>query len=136
MWGSWDCFCYGILLHLDNPTFGNFPALCVGLAYIPSKSCWFFYLTQIFTWSKQYLCHIDHAIFLWYCFELVAVIMKLWLAAGSTICREVKKILNWHHCPKIGKPFFCHCAKVDKCFLVTGQKLGNLFWVKIELWLD
>ena len=42
IWRSWDCFCYWILLHLDNLTCGNFPGLCVGLACMLSKSCWFY----------------------------------------------------------------------------------------------
>lgn len=122
----------GLLFLLDTVAFGQshvwkFSRIVCRISMCPIQSCWFLYLTQFFIEVIHYLCRLDHSIYLCKCFELFAVIMKLWLAAGSTICREVKKILNWHHCPKIGKPFFCHCAKVDKCFLVTGQKLGNLF---------
>ena len=126
-WRSWDCFCYWILLHLDNPTCGNFPGLCVGLACDPSKSCWFLYLTQFFIEVIHYLCRLDHSIYLCKCFELFAVIMKLWLAAGITICRQVKKnkvgttvqkltTLFLSQCKSL-QTFSCHCPKVEKPFL-------------------
>ena len=130
----------GLLLLLDTVAFGQshvwkFSRIVCRISMCPIQSCWFLYLTQFFIEVIHYLCRLDHSIYLCKCFELFAVIMKLWLAAGITICRQVKKNKVGTTVQKL-TPFFCLNAKVCKRFLVTAQKLRNLSWVKIELRLD
>ena len=122
----------GLLLLLDTVAFGQshvwkFSRIVCRISMCPIQSCWFLYLTQFFIEVIHYLCRLDHSIYLCKCFELFAVIMKLWLAAGITICRQVKKdkvgttvqkltTLFLSQCKSL-QTFSCHCPKVEKPFL-------------------
>ena len=128
LWKAHNLAFMGLLLLLDTVAFGQshvwkFSRIVCRISMYAIQKLLVLYLTQFFIWGNT--ASVSSRPF--HIFLLV-----LWII---TICRQVKENKVGITVQKLANLLFPQC-KSFQTFFVTVKKLRNLFWVKIELWLD